>query len=178
MALNSEVNRNELIRVFPDLKDDADFEILSPCSETYNCIAWAMQYDDRWVDGENAAGHWWPDGVEREMTSEALIHAFEAVGFVRTDNHEPEEGGDKVVLYKKQDEDEWTHAARVLSGTKEYSKFGKMWDGTHSAGTLSNIYGIAYAYMKRERPYKPLTLRGSISVNQTLLADIKLKLKK
>lgn len=47
--LNSPTNREALIGCFPRLKDDENFEILSPKTDEYNCIAWAMQLDDRWV---------------------------------------------------------------------------------------------------------------------------------
>ena len=187
MDLNSQINRDELINVFPKLKDDDNFEILSPSTSVYNCIAWAMQYDDRWVEPYVGPGCWWPKGVEQEMTSAALVHAFEAEGFVKTENRNPEEGFDKVVLYKKRDADEWTHAARILSETKEYSKFGQKWDGTHSAGVLEDTakgledwsYGVAYAYMKREQSrHMPEKLSGTITVDDALLIAIKQKLKK
>lgn len=186
MALNSERNRNSLIRIFPQLGTDVNFEILSPCTPIYNCIAWAMQYDDRWVTISKGPGYWWPDGVERNVSSEALVHAFEAEGFVMADDHKAEDGFDKVVLYKKADKDEWTHAARIISETKEYSKFGQAWDGTHSDNVLcvtsigceNQSYGVAYAYMKRKKRLSGARLEGSISVNETLLNKIKSLLRK
>lgn len=65
MALDTSINRTILANVFPDLAKDTNFKILSECTDVYNCIAWAMGYTDRWVDHFKGAGHWWPDGVDR-----------------------------------------------------------------------------------------------------------------
>ena len=159
--LNTQRNRDALSDVFPDLKNDVNFEILSPQTLKYNCIAWAMQFEDRWVDIFEYPGHWWPDGVEKTMSPSALIHAFEAVGFNLCDNNNWEDGFDKVVLYKKADEDQWTHAARIVSETTEHSKFGLSFDGTHSHNILcatglgyeNQSYGVAYAFMKRSKTF-------------------------
>lgn len=159
--LNTQRNRDALSDVFPDLKNDVNFEILSPQTPKYNCIAWAMQFEDRWVDIFEYPGHWWPDGVEKTMSPSALIHAFEAVGFNLCDNNNWEDGFDKVVLYKKADEDQWTHAARIVSETTEHSKFGPSFDGTHSHNVLcatglgyeNQSYGVAYAFMKRSKTF-------------------------
>lgn len=159
--LNNQLNRDALSDVFPDLKNDVNFEILSPQTPKYNCIAWAMQFEDRWVSIFEYPGYWWPDGVEKTMSPSALIHAFEAVGFTLCDNSNWEDGVDKVVLYKKADEDQWTHAARIVSETTEHSKFGQSFDGTHSHNVLcatglgyeNQSYGVAYAFMKRSKTF-------------------------
>lgn len=159
--LNTQLNRDALSDVFPDLKNDENFEILSPQTPKYNCIAWAMQFEDRWVSIFEYPGYWWPDGVEKTMSPSALIHAFEAVGFTLCDNSNWEDGFDKVVLYKKADEDQWTHAARIVSETTEHSKFGPSFDGTHSHNVLcatglgyeNQSYGVAYAFMKRSKTF-------------------------
>lgn len=138
MALDTPINRQALIKVFPDLKNDLNFTILSDVTYVYNCIAWAMGYTDRWVDPYVVPGHWWPAGVARNLLSETLIEAFKSEGFELTDNYYPEEGCYKVVLYKKKDADQWTHAARVVTSEIEYSKFGEAWDGQHSHDVLCN----------------------------------------
>ena len=67
MALNIEANRKGLIHHFPRLKDDETFTIESPETSGYNCIAWAMGFDDRWVDyiDDHSPKKWWPSGVAR-----------------------------------------------------------------------------------------------------------------
>lgn len=180
--LNSHKNREALIAVFPNLEDDVNFEILSQATPVYNCIAWAMQLDDRWVDPCDRPGHWWPKNVEKTSSPSALIHAFEAMGFTLCDNHNLEEGFDKVVLYKKEDADQWTHAARIVSEDVEYSKFGEGWDGMHSTNVLCETgkgfaglsYGIPYAYMKRDKLHvvQVEKMHGKIQVNIDLLQQL------
>ncbi|MCD8312553.1 MAG: hypothetical protein LUC24_00145 [Bacteroidales bacterium] len=172
----ADYSRQIMAIFFPDLAEDPNFEVLSEPDDTYNCIAWAMGFNDRWVDQYcDAPGHWWPTGVKPGTSADDLIHAFEAVGFTKTEDGMPEQGYSKVVLYKKPDRDEWTHAARIVSETKEYSKFGQKWDATHSHNVLCNTglgfedssYGEAYAFMKRPDPYdsKALRLSGSVEVD-------------
>ncbi|MCD8292873.1 MAG: hypothetical protein LUC23_03820 [Prevotellaceae bacterium] len=116
------------------------------------------------------------------MKSDTLVRAFEAEGFVRAEGHLPEEGFDKVVLYKKENVDEWTHAAQVVSETKEHSKFGQAWDGYHSDNRLRDTgnglehqsYGIPFAYMKRQRIVSTSKgqLSGSIKIDNDLLQKL------
>lgn len=170
--LNSTTNRETLIGYFPQLKDDVNFEILSPRTPVYNCIAWAMQLNDRWVDPCMIPGHWWPDGVVKSPSPDALIQAFEAVGFTITTDCSIEEGFDKVVLYKDQAKERWTHASRLIEESIEHSKFGEEWDGSHSANSISGVtYGAPYCYMKRSKSYivPPEKLQGKIEVNLDIL---------
>ena len=170
--LNSPTNREALIGCFPRLKDDENFEILSPKTDEYNCIAWAMQLDDRWVDPDIKPGHWWPNGVAKSISPDALVQAFEAVGFTIAKDGCIEEGFDKVVLYKDKTEERWTHASRLITESIEHSKFGKLWDGSHSINSITGvIYGIPYSYMKRSKSYivPPEKLQGKIDVNLELL---------
>lgn len=187
MALDSSINRSALIDIFPDLAEDKNFKILSEVTPIYNCIAWAMGYTDRWVDPERLTGHWWPEGVPREATPETLVAAFKAEGFEQSENGLPEEGYNKVVLYKKENAEEWTHAAQVVSTDIEYSKFGQAWDGQHSHNVLRKTtigrerlsYGIAYAYMKKRKDVAPVSsISGNITVNQSKLAELKARLGK
>lgn len=183
MALDSAINRSLLISIFPDLANDNNFKILSECTPVYNCIAWAMGYNDRWVSPFLYPGYWWPDGVVRSMAPEALIQAFQVEGFEMSDDILLEDGYSKVVLYKNLAGDQWTHAARIVTDDTEYSKFGQSFDGQHShevlcrtsAGCSDQSYGTAFAYMKRldSKKESPAIPQGSISVNPANLAKLK-----
>ena len=186
MALDSKLNRQALMAVFPDLRGDGNFHIMSKPTPVYNCIAWAMGYTDRWVDHFVLPGHWWPDGVERSGTTKSLVNAFIAEGFDVANDDMPEDGYEKVVLYKKHDSDEWAHASRILSADMEHSKFGQGWDAWHSHDVLLNTgsgykdqsYGVAYAYMKRKNKIVTHPSDGVISVNTDMLAKIRAMLGK
>lgn len=187
MALDTPINRSMLIRVFPDLAGDANFKILSDRTQEYNCIAWAMGYTDRWVDPYTVPGHWWPNGVERNLSTESLIKAFRHEGFELSDNGNPEEGYSKIVLYKKENVDQWTHAARIVTEDVEYSKFGNAWDCHHSHNVLCNTskgheassYGVTYAYMRKKKDELSTKIPGgNMTVDLSNLAKLRARLGK
>lgn len=183
MALDSSINRTSLIAVFPDLANDKNFKILSEQTPVYNCIAWAMGYNDRWVDPNLYAGCWWPNGAMRSMAPEALIQAFQVEGFEISDNGLLEDGYSKVVLYKNLVGDQWTHAARIVADDIEHSKFGQSFDGQHSHAVLCRTgkgysdqsYGTAFAYMKRldSKKMSHAIPHGNISINPANLAKLR-----
>jgi hypothetical protein len=172
--LNTQENKDSLIQHFPKLANDQNFKICSPETSNYNCIAWAMQFTDRFVTYEKGPQCWWPpNAVERNVSSSALIAAFKAVGFTECNNKNLEKGFDKVVLYKLETKDEWTHASRIIDNSVEHSKFGHSFDGTHSHDKFQGTdYGIPYAIMKRRTNYDSSESKlqiGTASANLELL---------
>ena len=148
MDFNTRINRKILIDWFPNLAKDTVFKLTSPDTPVYNCIAWAMGFTDRWVDHFSAAGHWWPQSVEKDDTCQSLLNAFLALGFEPTDNYNYNASYDKVVLYGY--DGKWKHASRILVNNIEHSKFGALWDGIHGHNVFQDdIYGIAYACVQR-----------------------------
>lgn len=176
MDLDTEENRRELISEFPGLKDDPHFCITSEQTDRYNCIGWAMGFDCRWVSytddplityNARLRYVWWPEGVEVSNRPAALIAAFEALGFEKTDNMDYEEGYDKAVLYSK--DGGWTHASRIVASDKEHSKFGGSWDAYHGRDVFAgSSYGTPYAYMRRPHSQK----QHFIDINPAKLADV------
>ena len=151
MDLDTKQNREQLIAAFPNLRDDANFRVNSPYNGIYNCIAFAMGFTDRWVDiNTSCPGHWWPPIAEKTMDKNALIKAFEYLGFELCKNADIENDYDKVVLFSLNDQ--WTHAARIVSDGIEHSKFGQCWNAYHSGNGIfeGTAYGTEYAYMKRK----------------------------
>lgn len=151
MGYDTDSIRQNLITWFGDsLKHDAQFHVNSPETYSYNCIAWAMGMDDRWVDHhETIPWHWWPSGVQRNLSRQALVDAFIALGFEEATNPEFEAGYDKVALYAKGNE--WSHAAKIIDDIRYHSKFGASNDAFHSGGdTLMQGYGSIFTYMRRK----------------------------
>ena len=187
MDLNSTENRNKLICYFPKLNSDPHFKITSENTTDYNCIAWAMGFDDRWVEPpsphkpSDGRSVWWPVNARSDMSYEALISAFQEVGFKICTETNVHEGYDVVVLYG--DGGIWTHASRIISLNEEHSKFGESWDGIHGRQMFDGTsYGNPYAYMKRpaeERDYWinkfPLP-KPTIMPNIDLLAELAKKM--
>lgn len=103
MALDTAKNREELIEAFQRLSDDDNFCITSRKTPSYNCIAWAMGFDDRWVDyypdSNTARKKWWPEGVDRDFRPETLVRVFEMMGFVVCDDDMPEDGYPYLKIY-------------------------------------------------------------------------------
>lgn len=183
MALNTEENREILIDIYPDLRADPNFEILSAPTNKYNCIAWAMHCNDRWVDMETAPGHWWPDAVATDFSPQSLVEAFAAVGFEVAKDDSIEAGYDKVALFKAYNymlsSVIWTHAARVVAPGVLHSKFGDAFDGTHSPGTVNKTvlwhknesYGEVFMYMKRKTSIEtPSIVEGTVSIDLSKLS--------
>lgn len=173
MALNTQANRDALTKHgFSQLEEDSAFEVTSPCDRCYNCIAWAMGFDDRWVDDypdTPSKRKWWPSGVAKDHTPQGLISAFEAVGFECCESPEMEDGYDKVVLYKSSEHvdpvtgvnvpEQWTHAARVIGNNLYHSKMGESFDIHHSGNNVfsQSSYGIEYQSMRRRIEGRSIT---------------------
>ena len=151
MDYNTTSARESLTRddVFGDrLKYDPNFCLKSPVTYQYNCIAFAMGMQDRWVDTTNLPWHWWPP-VEKGMTVDHLIDAFRYFGFEDCGMDDGiDEKYDKIALY--QDAGYWTHAARIVDNGIYHSKFGASYDGLHSRGdVLQAQYGNVAVVMRR-----------------------------
>lgn len=177
MALDTEEHRRELIKDYPGLRNDPNFKITSHISVHYNCIAWAMGFNDRRVDIEPGAGNWWPEDVSKDVDKDTLVKAFESLGFVKADHPNIEDGYDKVSLYGYGAF--WSHAAKICEEGVEHSKFGNGWDGKHSSNIFrGSDYGEIFCYMKRPIKDRCITenvkqQKGKIKINLDLLADLK-----
>jgi hypothetical protein len=132
--------------VFPALANDG-YTITSPQAQEYNCVAWAAGASDVWWDP--AIGYFWPDDAPREHGIDALKAAFASLGYVECDNEQPETGFEKIALYAQQDE--WTHAARLLPNGNWTSKLGPQEDIEHGSpvGLAGTAYGKVACIMKR-----------------------------
>ena len=123
---------------FPGLRQ-GEWAVTSPATTSYNCIAWAAN-DLRhvwWPDRHN----YWPPESPREDTVEALISAFETLGYSRGADSELETGFEKVAIFEKADGSP-THAARQLPSGEWTSKLGKGEDIRHQR--LSAVEGAEY----------------------------------
>lgn len=166
MDYNTAAYRDPLIRYFgSDLENDPNLNLTSEPTYKYNCIAYAMGMDDRWVDTNDVPWHWWPPVPLMNTSPESLIMAFEYFGFEKCDMDDTmDERYDKVVLYR--DAMQWLHAARVEGVNLYHSKFGEGCDGTHSAGdVLMSKYGRPYQVMRRLKTNAHLTdeLKGQFT---------------
>lgn len=131
------------------------FQITSPPTPDYNCIAWAVRDTDRWWWPDPDDGHW-PEGAPVERTVDAFIKAFATKEFAQCDDGSPEEGFEKIAVYANADGP--THAARLLDNEKWASKLGPDEDIEHD--TLDRVagqrgYGKVVCFLKRPTAKNP-----------------------
>jgi hypothetical protein len=139
---------------FPRLAG-ADCEKTSEESRLYNCIAHAADDQSRKWDCPPmpVPGYYWPPGAKTGNELDALVSAFESIGYNLCDNPGLEEGYEKVVLYTDRD-GLWTHAAKQREVDGHWSsKLGDLIDIRHaSADDVGGpAYGEPVCYMKRKK---------------------------
>jgi hypothetical protein len=132
------------------------FEITSPATVDYNCIAWAVYDTNRWWWPDPDDG-FWPSTVPMERTLDAFVKAYETKDFVRCnvdDEGSLEDGFEKIAIYSNSEGP--THAARQLADGTWTSKLGSAEDIMHRE--LEGVggprgYGQVVCFMKR--PHTP-----------------------
>ncbi len=132
---------------FPDLVNEG-YEITSPATTEYNCIAWAAGEDQMWWWPDVMNIEYWPENVQRIESLENFINAYGTLGYLVCNTEKYEEGFEKVAIFTKNGEP--THAARQLPGGEWTSKLGDLEDISHSLkGVEGNWYGEVTVIMKR-----------------------------
>ncbi len=127
-----------------------NYSVMSPATDTYNCIAWACGIDNRllWPNNED---YDWPDDLPQEESIEAFTALFVSIGYEVCDNPDHEEGFEKVAIYA--DGDEPTHAARQLPSGRWTSKMGYAGaDIEHDSieAVAGTRYGQARVFLRRQ----------------------------
>ena len=145
MAIGTFRDIRKIRKLFPNLNPSKAFEITSPETPDYNCIAWAANDVTRWWEPTR----YWPPGVPRQYTESAYIGAFESLRYKKCESSEIEPGYEKVVLFLKDGRPK--HMARQLEDGRWASKLGGLWDIEHiSVAGLNGIeYGEALIFMRR-----------------------------
>lgn len=92
---------------FPN-SDISPFEITSPESPAYNCVAWAVGQTETWWEAE--AGFAWLPQVPAENRMSTLKLFFENFGFSTCFNALPETGFEKIALFSS-DSEHCSHVA-------------------------------------------------------------------
>lgn len=157
MAGNTKEERDFCIAHFPDLEFDGSFEVNSDPNYFYNCIGFAIGYEDVWIapsPRKSIPWFWWPDSVPFDEDPNSLVATFQYFGFELCDNDSLEDGFEKVALYSKNDN--WKHAARIIGENIYHSKLGECYDIYHRGGNVlekasnpNESYGEPYMFMKR-----------------------------
>src|SRR5205809_62904 len=96
---------------FPTLKADG-YNKSSDYCEDYNCFAFATSETTKRIDPSGQPDCDWPDDILPTKFVSSFLAYYRSKGFVVCDNGDPEEGFEKIALYKN-DVEEATHAARL-----------------------------------------------------------------
>jgi hypothetical protein len=143
---------NGKLEIYKELKypnlSYTEYEVTSKATKAYNCFAWAAKEDDRWWSPEPDG--FWPDGVPRELTIEAVNQVYQTLGYEPCENADLEPGFEKIAIYVTSD-GEPQHAARQLPNGKWTSKLGNWEDISHELEGLANqmFYGEVKQILKR-----------------------------
>lgn len=127
----------------------------SPATNAYNCIAWAVHVDDRWIWPDEDGQYAWPPAVPREETAEAFGAFFQMAGYEPCQNEGAEHGFEKIALYAR--DGLVQHAARLMPNGRWVSKLGQGIDIEHasSAAISGGEYGWAVAFFRRRAGGRP-----------------------
>lgn len=147
----------ELKKYFPFLGEDKYFKLTSSETPNYNCIAWAYQKEDQWMQPPGGQPWYdgvtfWPNDAGKTSKIESLVSAFRVKGYEVCESGEYEEGFMKIALYWDSKTRDWTHAARQHRDGTWTSKLGKSNDIQHGTphSLEGDLYGTIFCIMKRE----------------------------
>jgi hypothetical protein len=135
-----------LEELFPHL--GTAFEITSSATPDYNCIAWALGYQDaKW---DPSPWYYWPRGLPRNHAVSTVVAIFMSFGFVACDD-EPPPGWDYIAIFSR-DGANYAHVARRLPDGRWTSKLGNLEGIAHDdcAGLAGEDYGQVVRWMKRK----------------------------
>lgn len=138
----------ELEAIFPNLRN-GHYEIKSPQTRKYNCIAWAIG-DTRlnWSPVDRGMGYYWPWRLPRGITIDCYVTLFESLGYEICENEQLQSDFEKVAIYVDE-KDSFTHVARQLETGNWTNKLGGLEDIEHNTlEALSGFEGDSYGIVK------------------------------
>ena len=136
-------------QLFPNLTNK-NHSIASKVTDNYNCIAWSLGVNDRWMWPRDL-NSFWPSVVAEEDELEAVIQLYLDRGYEKCGSSELEEEYKKVAIYVK--EDKPSHAALQLGSGRWTSKLGSLQDIEHDTLEVleGESYGKAIILLKKHR---------------------------
>lgn len=129
----------------------ANHRITSEDTSDYNCVAYAAGDERRKWDPYI---HYWPAEAQKDYTIEALLSAFQAIGYSQCAGGKLEHGYQKVALFVNTKQNLYEHAARQNNDGSWSSKLGDSFDIWHKSphGVEGPEYGKLIFFMKRKMP--------------------------
>jgi len=155
----------DLEREYPNLTPDA-YKVTSRQDKRYNCVGWAAKRDQhKWWEPIKEPGCFWPPSVPFDHSFRNYVKVFESLGYVECKDAFPENGLEKVALFKDL-LGHFTHVSHQLENGTWSSKLGPFEDVRHDTNYslegkgAKEGYGYVSVLMKRRRqiwdnPRKP-----------------------
>jgi hypothetical protein len=133
---------------FPNLSP-GNHRVIGPATGDYNCVAWACGDTKRWWQ-PGPKFHWPVPSDPDDSTTDNLVAALTAVGFIQCLDCLPEEGFEKIAVYALSAA-EYTHVARQLPSGLWTSKLGEWELIEHDIpeSVAGGAYGGIVRFMKR-----------------------------
>src|SRR5216683_5404285 len=113
----------DLESAFPGLVG-TQYQVTSPATPDYNCVAWAAAEDSRWWEPDPFQIYFWPDGVQRNAALDSYLAAFASLGYEVCADATLEPGFEKVAIYLGST-GQPSHMARQLNNGSWTSKLGQ-----------------------------------------------------
>jgi hypothetical protein len=146
-------DRDNLIKLFPGLGTDLNFVTTSDRSYNYNCIAWSVIVNDKfmWPSANSLDGTFWPSDIPREETIDAFVKMYSAKDYIICSDWQYEELFQKIAIYINPANGLVTHAARQSIDGLWTSKLGQLEDIQHTNPYTieGEQYGKVSTFMKR-----------------------------
>lgn len=128
------------------------YQITSPATKQYNCIAWAADRNDKWWWPIKA---YWPGHGRQDESLKTFIEAFSKMRYVPCDFDDSLESDfEKVAIYVGS-HGLVTHMARQLPDGRWTSKLGEGMDIAHNLdGLCGDRYGEVAKILRRRKHSK------------------------
>jgi hypothetical protein len=139
----------EIEAYFPSLQESG-YEITSPPTPEYNCIAWAAGNDDVWGWPDPFEDFYWPSEAQRIETLEAFVQAFGLDGYHKIVDTSTVPIGNRVAIFVDR-QGIPTHASRQLPNGRWTSKLGQLEDIEHYSldGLEGSVYGTVAVILEK-----------------------------
>lgn len=145
-------NPERFFAIFPNLpktvKVTSPHTVRRPDIPSYNCIAFALGFKDKWWWPPMETDTYWPADCPPEPTVSAFECVFATLGYKPCSHGRLESGYEKIALFT--DENGPTHAAIQLSNGVWMSKCGDNVDIEHQLRELEGpSYGKVTMFFRR-----------------------------
>lgn len=132
--------------------EGAEYEVTSPSSRAYNCVAWSLDDSARWWWPAPMGGYYWPQHLPVLPGMDTFTAPFREEGYAECESADLEPSIEKVAVYGDA-RGEPTHVARQLSNGWWASKLGVAADIEHAAlrAIEGGFFGKVLLLMARPR---------------------------